>query len=502
VYDDDDKIGMLGVISKKQRVEGGHPNPTKTEREPETASDSAAAHRKSDKSFTPVSTPTNESATASFTPVSTATNESATADKVGASASSTAAVAASTTTAMKAKAGAEFRANALPTTPAASSSSSSASSSMTATASSSASSTAAAGTAAMASTIGADLNVKTDENRSKKYETTLDGLKATLEEYGVAIIPNVLNVAECQHMVDGMWSYLEHVSQKFEIPIRRDDCKTWKQIEHLWPMHWMLLKQYGIGQTQMSWDLRQNPKVAAPFAKLWNTKAENLLCSFDGASFQMPPEVTGHGWNNQRSWWHTDQSLYRNEFECVQGWVTAFDTGLGDATLGVLEASHKLHADFNKHFNITQKPPQTDETEWKKTVSQLKKDWFKLEPKHVEWYQKTKGCDPVYIQCPAGSMVFWDSRTIHYGREAVQGRTSQNRIRCIAYICMTPRRLCTDANLKKRIKAFSDIRTTSHWPHKPKMNPTAPRTYGKPIKPITDISKPNLTPLGKRLVGY
>ena len=342
-----------------------------------------------------------------------------------------------------------------------------------------------------------------DEKKSEKsrYETTLDGLKSKLEKYGVAVIPNVLNAVECQHMVDGMWSYLEHVSQKFEVPIRRTDCKTWAQIQHLWPMHWMLLKQYGIGQTQMSWDLRQNPKVAAPFAKLWDTKAEDLLCSFDGASFQMPPEITGHGWNNQRCGGTRTKVCFVMDSSAFKG---------GSRHLTPPRVT-RLSASWNKVTNYTpnlihisksrKSRPKSTRKSGKRPVAALKKDWFKLEPKHVEWYQKTKGCKPVYIQCPAGSMVFWDSRTIHYGREAVQGRAAANRIRCIAYICMTPRRLCSEANRRKRVKAFNDMRTTSHWPHKPKTNPTAPRTYGKPTKQITDLPKPILTPLGKSLVG-
>jgi len=29
---------------------------------------------------------------------------------------------------------------------------------------------------------------------------------------------------------------------------------------------------------------------------------------------------------------------------------------------------------------------------------------------------------------------------------------------------------------------------TSHWPHKPKLFPKVPQTYGKPIKKICDIT--------------
>ena len=54
-------------------------------------------------------------------------------------------------------------------------------------------------------------------------------------------------------------------------------------------------------------------------------------------SFHIPPEITGFGWANKtdKLWLHTDQSYLRNDFECVQGWINAYDTNEGDATLKV-----------------------------------------------------------------------------------------------------------------------------------------------------------------------
>ena len=50
---------------------------------------------------------------------------------------------------------------------------------------------------------------------SDKYNTDSKGLKETLEKYGVAVIPSVLDEKECQAMKDGMWDYLEEVSKGF-----------------------------------------------------------------------------------------------------------------------------------------------------------------------------------------------------------------------------------------------------------------------------------------------
>jgi hypothetical protein len=56
--------------------------------------------------------------------------------------------------------------------------------------------------------------------------------------------------------------------------------------------------------------------------------------------------------------------------------------------------------------------------------------------------------------------------------------------------------------IRKKQKAFNEIRSTSHWPHKPKLFPKNPRTYGGPMPDITPIEKPILTELGRKLAGF
>jgi hypothetical protein len=67
---------------------------------------------------------------------------------------------------------------------------------------------------------------------------------------------------------------------------------------------------------------------------------------------------------------------------------------------------------------------------------------------------------------------------------------------------MTPRKLCSVANLKKKQKAFNELRMTTHWPHKPKLFGKKPQTYGKEFKQPEKLQPPVLTELGKRLAGF
>lgn len=247
----------------------------------------------------------------------------------------------------------------------------------------------------------------------------------------------------------------------------------------------MLLQQWGIGHCQMLWDLRQKRKIIDVFCSIYNVKPKELLVSFDGASFHFPPEVTGCGYRRQieSGWLHCDQSFQRNKFECVQSWITANDVEKGDATLIFMQGSHKYHKHFKEHFNITEK-----------------QDWYKLTKEHISWY-KEQGCEVICIRCPKGSLVLWDSRTIHSGTESIKDRENP-KIRCVGYLCYMPREQVTAAMLKKKRKAFEELRTTNHWPCKPKLFPKIPRTYGAPISKVVDIEKPIVDKLGLILAGF
>ena len=324
----------------------------------------------------------------------------------------------------------------------------------------------------------------------EKYITTPENCKEMIEKYGVAIIPNILNNDEIIQMNNGMWDYLEYITQKFITPISRNHNETWVEYLKLYPKHSMLLQQYGVGHSQFVWDIRQNPKVVNIFSKIWNVKNDELITSFDGASFHFPPEDTNRGWYRQ-TWYHTDQSYSRPNFECIQSWITGYDVDEGDATLAFMESSNNYHKEFydnfiNKNIEFTEKGN--------------KLDWYKHDSLE-QYFYKERGCIEKRIKCKAGDMVLWDSRTIHCGTEPLRNRNNK-KLRNVVYVCMKPRKFATAANLKKKQKAFNELRMTTHWPEKSKLFPKTPRTYGGDLPNVTEIQKPNLTELGMKLAGF
>ncbi|MDB4769560.1 phytanoyl-CoA dioxygenase family protein [bacterium] len=274
----------------------------------------------------------------------------------------------------------------------------------------------------------------------------------------------------------------------------------------------VLYQHLSIGQMQASWNVRQLPKIVEIFSHFWGCENEELLVSFDGASFSPPPEVTNRGWGDRdKSWLHTDQSFMRNGLECIQSWVTALDVNEDDATLTFMEGSNKYHKEFAKKFNITKESPLKDRS-----------DWYVVGEKGEQFYLD-KGCEYKKIKCPKGSLVFWDSRTIHSGSKAMKNRKHPN-FRAVIYLCYTPRNgksssnvkstsvkddvfdlkplICSDANIRKKQKAFKEIRSTNHHPCKIKLFSKEPYMRGKKLPKITPIEQPRLTKLGKILAGF
>lgn len=310
-------------------------------------------------------------------------------------------------------------------------------------------------------------------------------IKNTLDKFGVAIVPNLLTKAEYRKSYKDMWNFFEHISYNWETPLKKSNPNTYRQFWNLFPLHSMLVQHWNCGHSQYVWDLRQNPKLVNIFAThIFNKEMHQMLVSFDGISFHLPPEITNRGWYRGNNWHHTDQSFTRPDFECVQGFVSLKNINKGDATLSVFEGSHKFHKQFAHTFNITDKS-----------------DWFKLNnSEHYDFY-KDKGCVEKRIVCTAGSLVLWDSRTIHCGVEPLKNRPKKNT-RFIVYLCYMPRNLSTQKLILKKRKAFEDLRMTTHWPCKSKLFPKNPRTYGKDLPDINPIEKPILTDLGKKLAGY
>jgi len=308
----------------------------------------------------------------------------------------------------------------------------------------------------------------------------------SLKQFGVAVVPNVLDPETVQTYKDALFASFEHLTSEWDTPFMRNG--TYEQLRtparKMFPAHGQLF-QYppSLGQCQAVWDVRQDPRVVKVFADIHGVPSTELLTSFDGVSMLPPPEETGIGWQHG-GWLHADTS-YHKPRPCVQGFVNFIDVHEDDATLTVLLGSHKHFADVPKSMDVPDK-----------TFIMLK-----TVPGLREWYDE-RGCEQVRVQAPAGSMVLWDAKTIHSGCNPIKGRPTPSW-RLVVYTCMMPRSTSSPKDIKRRIGMFERGRMSNHFAPSPTMFASLPRTYGgASVMPVKPLAKPELSELGRKLVGY
>lgn len=303
-----------------------------------------------------------------------------------------------------------------------------------------------------------------------------------LEEHGWAVIPNVFTLEECEKYKSRFWDWLE----SFGTGLKRDSRESWMREENWPPNRRGLLQHYGVGHADFVWDLRLDPRVIEIFANIWQT--DDLLVSFDGACASRPEKKESYN----KSWAHCDQGpRLAGKYECIQGLVTLSAAGPGQGGLVVYDGSHKLHKQFFEKFPG-------------KALAVLKSgkpDWVLLEPQHRQWYFE-QGVQEIQPAAPPGSILLWNSSTIHYARRPAVG---EKHCRMAVYLCYQPRNKANEAMLKKKQNAFTKRRMTNHWAARPKLFP-------EKFYPVFDTSilerfshRPTVqqtTPLMLKLAGF
>ena len=320
------------------------------------------------------------------------------------------------------------------------------------------------------------------------------------------VIPNVLSEAECNATVDGMWEWLAAISGGV---IKRDDPATWAEpsADHpngRWPFCYRekgIIQWYRSGHQQFVWDIRQHPAVVAIFAELWKSEPRDLLVSYDAINIQRPIEylatvgITGHTDRFNEEWHHIDQSAGVRGRVCVQSFVNLNTTNDGDGCLIVYPNSHKLHEQLctSPGLRVSHDPLQ----------------WIRLHERERRWYRE-RGCKPLRVVAPRGSLVMWDSRTVHTAGTAQPGRANKGQFRYVVYVCYLPRSLASEQELAHKRRLFMKARMTSHWPigHVKVFEETPPISeqllprYQPTLQKAKAVFRaPKLTDLGRRLAG-
>lgn len=289
-----------------------------------------------------------------------------------------------------------------------------------------------------------------------QYEPKYAPVFESLRKHGYVVIPAILSPGECTALQAEVWTWLESLPAG----ILRDRVDTWKPKQWITMIHG-IIKGYGIGQQEFMWKVRTHKRVQRVFKKLWGTK--KLVCSFDGMSLHRPKEfvpslkgvTTRANAHKPTNWMHVDHTP-ENRNESVQSFVSLYENTAEDGCLMVYDASHKL---FDEFFAL------------KRGVKPC--NWYKYTQEDHVWMQE-RGCKLVRVAAPMGSMVLWNSKTVHSSAYAMEDRPRPT-MRMVLYACMVPRSCISPRTQIKRRQMVLDGLTTSHSPIDPKKNEVVPR---------------------------
>lgn len=301
-------------------------------------------------------------------------------------------------------------------------------------------------------------------------QTTLDNLNETLDTYGVAVVVDVFTRDECETCKRRV---LEHISSKFNI--QHPD-----EFARLRPVAGGILHHYGVQLIEPVLTLKTDARVVDVFKRVWPNHGDELSTSLDGIHIGPPPELTSSRrfFDPLQTSFHTDQASNKKSKCCVQAFVNLEATETGDGCLSVLTGSHKYFNEFFAHFGLDSRG----------------KDWFAInKTTHSAWFLK-HGCEWNTILAPAGSIVLWNSRTIHMGTLPRLGRPNPDRWRFLVYVCYTPASRQTKEDAKLKRHAYMNNQCTSHWPY-------GVRLMNKTGDDLTQNDLQNLTERHRKYLG-
>lgn len=259
--------------------------------------------------------------------------------------------------------------------------------------------------------------------------------KEQLTSKGYTVIENVITKEEATNLT---CDAIEYLLERYPIT---EDFDTWKTSTVPYIRANGVLQWGGIPHCPTANRVRE--LMYPYYVDLWKTT--DLITSLDGATVHPP---------KRRSilvdWAHVDQTYQSDGMDCVQGQMVLTDT---TAAFRCTPGSHLQHSRILDLYKITKKS-----------------GFSKFNEEQVETLSQGFGNWQMPIIVPAGSIILWDSRTIHSSRlqtveEQRTGSYERGDVdgwRCVFYCCYRPRTMYSKTNKRTLINAVAQGRGTNH----------------------------------------
>lgn len=314
--------------------------------------------------------------------------------------------------------------------------------------------------------------METKSNRIEKLILSVKEAATQLNEKGYAIIPDVFSQEECAEIREKMWQHISDISGG-ELTPTTDYTKL--KADQLPAHKHGIIESWRFNHFRTIREIRRHERILLIYALLYGT--DQLTSSIDRVNFKFPGRV----YQSNDTWPHVDQNPAKLGCITIQSYVTFLDCHEDSPGNRFYEGSHKIFEEFFKE---------------KRGLDTS--DWNKLTPE--ERVALPKQCPLVKPVYRAGSMLLWDSRTVHDPDDG----SNFNDGRFVVYVCYNrPWEKAEDAKFwEKKKQAFLDCRATSHAPIPQSMFGKTPWNRGKPAGRYDEIPKEKLgmenpdTPIG------
>jgi len=212
-----------------------------------------------------------------------------------------------------------------------------------------------------------------------------------LDEKGYVVIPNILTKQQCA-------SYIRRIRHQFHKAVAPEDETTFLTREADNGV------VHGLDNLRVLWEVRTHPDVRSIFQNLYPDT--DLYLYVDRFNYR-PPHVQ----HQFQEGWHIDEQP-DNPQSNYQAFISLTSSSEHDDCLGILEKSHQCLDRFFEEF------PRMEA----------------FLPEHHEWL-KENGCVERRVECPAGSLVLWDSRCFH---TPLNSRRKRPHTRLVVYVRYFP----------------------------------------------------------------
>jgi hypothetical protein len=254
-------------------------------------------------------------------------------------------------------------------------------------------------------------------------QDNIQGWKSYLDKKGYVVLRDILTFENKENYLEIFKREWCQVANGFSW----DDSSTWTSKNLPLMLSKGMAVYSGWGHSEFMWSLRTDPNIYGIFEKLFDTN--NLVCSFDGFSAFFDSKI-----QKSPSWLHVDQNP-KTLIESYQGAYNFLKVGEHDAGFVVVPESHNTYTPNVSH----------------------KKNWIVVD-------QDTFKSDAKKLLIPENCFVIWNSKVIHANEGMKKGSKGFNRL--TAYITYLPKELRSEDIKQKRIEAYKNAETTSHWANK------------------------------------